>query len=230
MKAHPFRPERPSAREHDSLIMYEYRVRRVACHSGVLCARISRRSRRCAAAGRPIRGRRRGCCGLAGGKSGRRLRPHRRGRLGKARTGRRGARLRALSLLRRACRAIALESVGAGGCGGCGCAAALDAGGKVRPRRRPEVHVGIYPAQCRGLRSRFRAQQRPSGVGRCRRMSRSNPRDKSSAPCAGAAAGEAVAVLLDQTQAAALPSLPFAAELKTLWQSAELPCRPHHRG
>jgi hypothetical protein len=38
-----------------------------------------------------------------------------------------------------------------------------------------------------------------------------------------AAAGESVAVLLDQTQAAALPSLPFAAELKTLWQSAELP-------
>ena len=38
-----------------------------------------------------------------------------------------------------------------------------------------------------------------------------------------AAAGEPVAVLLDQTQAAALPSLPFAAELKTLTQSAELP-------
>ncbi len=38
-----------------------------------------------------------------------------------------------------------------------------------------------------------------------------------------AAAGEPVAVLLDQTQAAALPSLPFAAELKTLIQSAELP-------
>ncbi|MEP6884724.1 MAG: hypothetical protein ABJC66_08245 [Gammaproteobacteria bacterium] len=38
-----------------------------------------------------------------------------------------------------------------------------------------------------------------------------------------AAAGEPVAVLLDQTQAVALPSLPFAAELKTLIQSAELP-------
>jgi hypothetical protein len=38
-----------------------------------------------------------------------------------------------------------------------------------------------------------------------------------------AAAGESVAVLLDQTQAAALPSLPFAAELKTVTQSAELP-------
>jgi hypothetical protein len=38
-----------------------------------------------------------------------------------------------------------------------------------------------------------------------------------------AAAGEPVAVLLDQTQAAALPSLPFAAELKTVVQSAELP-------
>src|SRR5580698_8514188 len=38
-----------------------------------------------------------------------------------------------------------------------------------------------------------------------------------------AAAGEPVAVLLDQTQAAALPSLPFAAELKTVAQSAELP-------
>jgi hypothetical protein len=38
-----------------------------------------------------------------------------------------------------------------------------------------------------------------------------------------AAAGEPVAVLLDQTQAAALPSLPFAAELKTVTQSAELP-------
>ena len=38
-----------------------------------------------------------------------------------------------------------------------------------------------------------------------------------------AAAGEPVAVLLDQTQAAALPSLPFAAELKTEWQSTELP-------
>jgi hypothetical protein len=37
------------------------------------------------------------------------------------------------------------------------------------------------------------------------------------------AAGEPVAVLLDQTQAAALPSLPFAAELKTVMQSAELP-------
>jgi hypothetical protein len=38
-----------------------------------------------------------------------------------------------------------------------------------------------------------------------------------------AAAGEPVAVLLDQTQAAALPSLPFAAELKSMTQSAELP-------
>jgi hypothetical protein len=38
-----------------------------------------------------------------------------------------------------------------------------------------------------------------------------------------AAAGEPVAVLLDQTQAAALPSLPFAAELKTVMQSAQLP-------
>ena len=38
-----------------------------------------------------------------------------------------------------------------------------------------------------------------------------------------AAAGEPVAVLLDQTQAAALPSLPFAAELKPVAESAELP-------
>jgi hypothetical protein len=38
-----------------------------------------------------------------------------------------------------------------------------------------------------------------------------------------AAAGEPVVVLLDQTQAAALPSLPFAAQLKSLAQSAPLP-------
>jgi hypothetical protein len=38
-----------------------------------------------------------------------------------------------------------------------------------------------------------------------------------------AAAGEAVAVLLDQTQAAALPTLPFASELRVVTQSAELP-------
>jgi hypothetical protein len=38
-----------------------------------------------------------------------------------------------------------------------------------------------------------------------------------------AAAGEPVAVLLDQTQAAALPSLPFASDLKAVTQSAELP-------
>jgi len=38
-----------------------------------------------------------------------------------------------------------------------------------------------------------------------------------------AAVGEPVAVLLDQTQAAALPSLPFAGELKTLAQSPDLP-------
>jgi hypothetical protein len=37
------------------------------------------------------------------------------------------------------------------------------------------------------------------------------------------AAGEPVAALLDQTQAAALPSLPFAAELKAVTQSPELP-------
>jgi hypothetical protein len=37
------------------------------------------------------------------------------------------------------------------------------------------------------------------------------------------AAGEPVAALLDQTQAAALPSLPFAAELKAVTQSTELP-------
>jgi hypothetical protein len=37
------------------------------------------------------------------------------------------------------------------------------------------------------------------------------------------AAGEPVAVLLDQTQAASLPSLPFAGELKTVTQSPELP-------
>lgn len=38
-----------------------------------------------------------------------------------------------------------------------------------------------------------------------------------------AAAGEPVAVLLDQTQATALPSLPFASELKVVMQSPELP-------
>jgi len=38
-----------------------------------------------------------------------------------------------------------------------------------------------------------------------------------------AAAGESVAVLLDQTQMAALPSLPFAAEIKAVTQSPELP-------
>ena len=38
-----------------------------------------------------------------------------------------------------------------------------------------------------------------------------------------AAAGEPVAVLLDQTQAAALASLPFAAELKSVMQSSPLP-------
>lgn len=37
------------------------------------------------------------------------------------------------------------------------------------------------------------------------------------------AAGEPVAALLDQTQAAALPSLPFASELKAVTQSPELP-------
>jgi hypothetical protein len=37
------------------------------------------------------------------------------------------------------------------------------------------------------------------------------------------AAGEPVAVLLDQTQAAALPSLPFATELQAVVQSPELP-------
>lgn len=37
------------------------------------------------------------------------------------------------------------------------------------------------------------------------------------------AAGEPVAALLDQTQAAALPSLPFSAELKAVMQSPELP-------
>ena len=37
------------------------------------------------------------------------------------------------------------------------------------------------------------------------------------------AAGEPVAALLDQTQAAALPSLPFAGELKVVTQSPELP-------
>lgn len=37
------------------------------------------------------------------------------------------------------------------------------------------------------------------------------------------AAGEPVAALLDQTQAAALPSLPFATALKAVMQSAELP-------
>jgi len=37
------------------------------------------------------------------------------------------------------------------------------------------------------------------------------------------AAGEPVAALLDQSQAAALPSLPFATELKAVMQSPELP-------
>jgi hypothetical protein len=37
------------------------------------------------------------------------------------------------------------------------------------------------------------------------------------------AAGEPVAVLLDQTQTAALPTLPFASELKAVTQSPELP-------
>jgi len=38
------------------------------------------------------------------------------------------------------------------------------------------------------------------------------------------AAGEPVAALLDQTQAAALPTLPFAADLKAVAQSPELAC------
>jgi hypothetical protein len=38
-----------------------------------------------------------------------------------------------------------------------------------------------------------------------------------------AAAGENIAVLLDQTQMAALPSLPFASDLKTVQQSPEVP-------
>jgi hypothetical protein len=38
-----------------------------------------------------------------------------------------------------------------------------------------------------------------------------------------ASAGEPIAVLLDQTQETALPSLPFATELKTVTQSPELP-------
>jgi hypothetical protein len=38
-----------------------------------------------------------------------------------------------------------------------------------------------------------------------------------------AAAGESVAVLLDQTQTAALPSLPFATDIKAVTQSPELP-------
>jgi len=38
-----------------------------------------------------------------------------------------------------------------------------------------------------------------------------------------AASGEAVAVLLDQTQAAALPTLPFASDLQVLTQSPPLP-------
>ncbi len=62
-----------------------------------------------------------------------------------------------------------------------------------------------------------------SRAGRCRRMSGSSRRGRFSAPCAGLAAGEPVAVLLDQTQAAALPSLPFATDLKVVTQSAELP-------
>src|SRR6267154_6443643 len=37
------------------------------------------------------------------------------------------------------------------------------------------------------------------------------------------AAGEPLAALLDQTQAAALPTLPFASELKAVTQSPELP-------
>ncbi len=37
------------------------------------------------------------------------------------------------------------------------------------------------------------------------------------------AAGEHVAVLLDQTQAAALPTLPFAAQLKAVMQSSPVP-------
>ena len=37
------------------------------------------------------------------------------------------------------------------------------------------------------------------------------------------AAGEPVVVLLDQTQAAAFPSLPFAADLKVVMQSPQLP-------
>ena len=37
------------------------------------------------------------------------------------------------------------------------------------------------------------------------------------------AAGEPVAVLLDHEQTAALPTLPFAAQLKTVLQSSELP-------
>jgi ABC-type phosphate/phosphonate transport system substrate-binding protein len=37
------------------------------------------------------------------------------------------------------------------------------------------------------------------------------------------AGGESVVALLDSTQAAALPTLPFAAQLKTLTQSGPLP-------
>jgi hypothetical protein len=43
------------------------------------------------------------------------------------------------------------------------------------------------------------------------------------------AAGEPVAVLLDQTEAAALPSLPFAAQIQAVKQSALACLRPAHR-
>src|ERR1700722_3287869 len=149
----------------DSLNIHEYTHRRGAFDFGVLRTRISRRSRGCAAVRGSIcecRGR---CLGLARRESRGGLRSDRRWRPRETPTSRCGACFRAVPVLYRACGAIAFVAAGAGGRDGHRPAAAVDAGREDRQDQRGFVDGGVHHSQHGGIRPRFRAAQRASGLG-----------------------------------------------------------------
>jgi hypothetical protein len=102
-------------------------------------------------------------------------------------------------------------------------AGALDAGGEGRRPHRTRHRSPDTPFSALPAMHRSSCVTRRSRPGRCRRTSRSSRPGQMLSALRRVAAGEHVVALLDQTQAAALPTLPFAAQLKDVVQSAPLP-------
>jgi hypothetical protein len=118
--------------------------------------------------------------------------------------------------------AIAFDAAGSGGRGGYSVRSSAGRWSQSPAASPGRVDGGLHLAQRRGLRPDFVRHSALEGWALPPDVKIEATGQILSA-LRRVAAGESVAVLLDQTQAAALPSLPFATELEVVMQSPELP-------